>query len=112
MKTEGKLFASTSSNSTKGGLPPLLLQFDPETGALVKTIGIVRTTEGIPTKMSDLAIQPGTDQMLFSCGQYTTKTDQVGVDVLGAAAHEFLSEAGDSHTDGRFNLSLRHDAIL
>jgi hypothetical protein len=51
------------------------------------------------------------DQMLFSRGQNPLEadnkqiTDQVGVDVLGAAAHAFLQKTGHPMADGRFDFS-------
>ena len=58
------------------------------------------------------------DQLLFGRGQDALEADheeiadQVGVNVLGAAAHVFLLEAADPFADGGFDFSLRLHANL
>ena len=53
------------------------------------------------------------DQLLFGRGQNALEADheeiadQVGVNVLGPAAHVFLLEAADPFADGGFDFSLR-----
>jgi len=55
-------------------------------------------------------------QVLLGSGQNTLQAnhdqvaDQVGMNVLGAAAHEFLLKPRHSLADGRFDLSLRFHA--
>ena len=77
--SRGELFASISSRNldrqAAAGeeVPPTLIQIDPTTGALSKTIGILRTHEGGPVKMSDLAMQPGTD-VLFGISSVGVST--------------------------------------
>jgi hypothetical protein len=52
------------------------------------------------------------DQVLFGRGQYTLEahheqiTDQMGLDVLGAPAHEFLFKATDPLGNGGFDFAL------
>ena len=67
--SRGELFASISSTVSETVLLPTLVQFDPDTGALLKTIGVIRTEEGDLVKLSDLAMQPGTD-VLFGISSY------------------------------------------
>ena len=53
------------------------------------------------------------DEVLFGRGQYTLEadheqvTDQMGLNVLGAPAHEFLLKATDSLGNGGFDFALR-----
>ena len=52
---DGRLFAATLTSTSPG----TLIQIDPDTGALITTIGAI-TDNGTPIRISDLSFQPGT----------------------------------------------------
>jgi hypothetical protein len=82
-----------------------------KTGRAV-SISWVRTCLSRSQQVPPLVRGERLDQLLFGRGQDALEaddeqiTDQVGVDVLGAAAHVFLFKARDPFADGRFDFAL------
>ena len=68
--SKGELFASVYARDGLQGrtsLPPTLIRVDPDTGALLDTIGAIRDSRRRSVKITDLAMQPETD-VLFGIG--------------------------------------------
>ncbi|MEM8960567.1 MAG: IPTL-CTERM sorting domain-containing protein [Acidobacteriota bacterium] len=59
--TDGRLFAVT--NGAQSSEPPVLIELDPTTGALIQTVGQILDPTGAPVYLQDLALQPGTNTL-------------------------------------------------
>ena len=97
---DGRLFASTVTN----GNPSTLIQINPDTGALIATIGTINDN-GTPLSIGDLSFQPGTGVlygitsntfspggMLYTINLTTAAATFIGDAIRCRRRHRFCSQ--------------------